>query len=214
MRSGAPGSRSALVAAVHFVFFRGPGSIRSALLIAVIFAVSIPGAGFLAQAVRPDPRSAIYRADFHTVFSSALAVLDEQKIPLSDRREPGPLRGLDPLVPKVGLVRTGSVKVDQNRLRELVAERFKPLVEKRGRRGGRYVLTITITSVSRGQLERTDWRAQSGITKVTPEARIVVMLSEPRSVVGGQSVPSSMRLEMEFLARLAAKIQGPAKVRP
>ncbi len=193
--------------------FGAPRSIRTALLVAAILAVPSPVASFieyapaqpqiaLAQTVRPspspqsgqpDPRSAVFAADFRTVFSSALAVLAEQGIPVSDRREPGLVRGLVPLVHKEGLIRTGSVKVDQNRLRELVAERFRPLVNRRGRWGGRYVLQITITSVSRAQ------------TKVSLETLIVVTLSESHGP-GGQVVPSSMRLETEFLDRLAARI--------
>lgn len=189
------------------------GVFYTALLIAFLLAALTPVARFLnrpeqsqfvltliralisrSESTRQDPRSAVYAADLRTVFSSALDLLSEQKISVRDRSERLLFRGRVPLVPKKGLIRTSSVKVDQKQLRELVAERFRPLVDRRGRRGGRYVLTIRMRSVRRAE------------TRVSVEPLIVITLWEPSSAQGGVPLPSSMRLEAEFLAKLATKV--------
>ncbi len=175
--------------------FRVPELICTALLVAVVIGTSNPVATFLghgperqqtalAQTPPPDPRrSAVLKSEFRNVLSFALAVLAEQGTPVSYVSR------------ERGLIRTGSVSVGQNRLRELTTERFRPVVDKLGRQGGRYILQITITSVSTAE------------TKVIVESLIVLRIAESAGAVGGQVVPSSMRIETEILEKLVAKVR-------
>ena len=171
------------------------GSICTALLVAGAIVVSSPPVSLLghtrgrqqavlAQTPQRDPRkSAVVRSDFRNVLSTALAVFAEQGTPVSY------------ISRERGLIRTASVSVGQSRLRELTTERFRPVVDKLGRNGGRYVLQITVKSVSTME------------TKVIVESMIVLRIVDSASAVGGQVVPTSMRIETEFLEKLAAKVR-------
>lgn len=94
-----------------------------------------------------------------------------------------------------GVIRTGSVTVDQNRMRQMTLERFRPVVDKLGRKGGRYLLQISVTSVRPTE------------TNVRVRSLIVLRVVGSASPVGGQVLPSNMRIETEFLEKLAAKVR-------
>lgn len=174
--------------------FRVPGSICTVLLVAGTVIVSSSVASLLghtstrlqtalAQTPQPDRGSAVVRSDFRNVFSSALSVLADQRIPV------GYVSG------ERGVIRTGSVTVDQNRMRQMTLERFRPVVDKLGRKGGRYLLQISVTSVRPTE------------TNVRVRSLIVLRVVGSASPVGGQVLPSNMRIETEFLEKLAAKVR-------
>jgi hypothetical protein len=134
-----------------------------------------------ASAARIIDGSAVLGSDHGRVVTAALAVLSEQRVPVryidKDRR----------------LIRTGSVNVNQGRLRELTTPRFRPIVDRLGRRGGRYLLQIRFAPFS------------STETAVKVDAMILLTLVGS-DAVGGQILPSSMVIESEFLQQLAAKV--------
>lgn len=130
-----------------------------------------------------DRRSVTLTRDSRRVVNAAIAVLAEMGTPVIylDRDR--------------GLIRTGSVNVDQPKLRESTTPRFRPVVDRMGQRGGRYILNITATPISPNE------------TLVRVDSVIILKIAGSNSGVGGQVLPSSMRIETELLQKLAAKVR-------
>ncbi len=120
-------------------------------------------------------------ADFDTVFNAVLAVLKDNKEPvaLADRSQ--------------GLINTGSVAVDNQRLRQIVA---KEVLQFLGRLDGRYLLSFNVERVS------------DESTKVTATSLIIVNTGTTANVLGGQPVASNGTLETEHLDAISKKIAG------
>lgn len=120
------------------------------------------------------------RADFDTVFNTVLAVLKDNREPvaLADRSR--------------GLINTGSVNVDNQRLRQIVAKEVPQFL---GQQDGRYLLTF--------RLERLDES-----TNVTVTPLILVKTGLTANILGGQPVASNGTLEAEHLDAISKKIAG------
>lgn len=127
-----------------------------------------------------------FSASFDKVFAASLAVLEEKEEPTA----------LDD--PVRGLINTGSVSVDNQRLRQIVAEEF---LEFLGDRDGRYLLSFCLETVS----------DQSTTVIVTP---LIIMDLLVQSFLGGRPVASNGTLETEHLDAIAEKLGGPIPQTP
>jgi uncharacterized repeat protein (TIGR01451 family) len=122
-----------------------------------------------------------FSANFERVFAAGLEVLEEMQ-------EPSALAD-----PARGLINTGAVSVDNQRLKEIIAEEY---LEFLGPREGRYLLSLCLEAVG------------AETTQVTVTPLIIVNTRFAESPIGGRPIPSNGTLEAEHLDAIAEMLEG------
>ncbi|HET7379747.1 MAG TPA: hypothetical protein VFJ24_06890 [Gaiellales bacterium] len=164
------------------------GSIAWGTIALAIAAVLVPLPHLLLRAASaqsaPQTTQAVFASEFRAVFVSVLSVLQDRKIPVSFAST------------ERGLIRTGSVPVSQQRLRQMTTMEFQQVVDRRGKQGGRFVLEVAVST------------HKDNKTSVGVKSMIVMTDAESQSPAGGQVLPSSGVLEREILTALKMALRS------